>query len=603
MSNTTRTLAASLAATLTGSLLVAPALSQTWTSSHPDQPGWTIRYAASVAEQASDNQIFLFGGIDGLSAQDHVWRYHRTNGWFVMGDMPGARYDAVAATVEIASQDYVHLLGGGVGGTGATTSNWRYDPGTDTWDTATFAPMPVAKAHMEAVTAPDGQIYVFGGNSADGGTVYDSMHVFNPMTNTWSAGPSMPRARSHFAALKDCDGYIYLYGGDIGPLTHAEIDCFDTVSGMWLTVNPHTGGPFPDMITPRSSVAGALGRDGRHYITGGNDLGPVAVPTVESFHPYSNTWSTEPSLLESRNGHRAVGLGSRVWVAGGYRKIWPTTNQIESLGSLPAYGPCGDDVAILPPPVFSNTQANAAPLDFTSTWIGGTIEPGIQHWFTCEAAADILTFIDIDVANGDLDVSVYDDQNNLLSENSASKGVLLDPRGLSTQAFYIRMSRGHGIGSSGYDLYISSSNDPQPIGEVYCHAATPNSSGERSGIRALGLANAAANSIELQVASLPAMSFGYFLVAPEAGTIANPGGSQGTLCLTGFQIGRYAGNVLNAGQTGEVALHIDLTSIPGSPASAGAPGDVWYFTYWHRDADPIAGATSNFSDGVCVELR
>ncbi|MGK0480554.1 MAG: hypothetical protein ACJAQ3_000518, partial [Planctomycetota bacterium] len=40
-----------------------------------------------------------------------------------------------------------------------------------------------------------------------------------------------------------------------------------------------------------------------------------------------------------------------------------------------------------------------------------------------------------------------------------------------------------------------------------------------------------------------------------------------------------------------------------SPASAGAPGDVWYFTYWHRDADPIAGATSNFSDGVCVELR
>ena len=604
MSISTRNLAASAAVTVAGSLFVSSAFSQSWVSSHPVQPGWSIRYSAAVAEQGGQNQIFLFGGISGLSSLDDVWRFHRTDGWSVMGDMPGARHDGAAATVEVGGQDYVHLLGGGVGATSVTTTNWRYDPGADSWDTASFAPMPVAKRDMEAVTAPNGKIYVFGGKNASGSVAYDSMHIYDPVANVWTNGPTMPRARWDFAALKDCDGYIYLYGGrDNSSWAHAEVDCFDTNTDTWLPLNPHTVTPCANMLTPRTDVAGALGRNGRHYLTGGNTLSPVAEPTVESYNPYLNTWSTEASLLESRNAHRAVGLGSRVWVLGGYRKIWPTSNKLESFGALGSYGPCSDDVAVLPPPIISTTYADAVPLEFSTAVIGGGINPVTDHWFKCAAEPDVLTFIDIQVTgDDDLGASVYDDHGTLLSENSASKGVLLDPNGIQTQEFYIKISKGDNLGSSGYDLYVSSSNDPQPVGQVYCHAATPNSSGERSGIRALGLASTEANSIELQVASLPVNSYGYFLVSPEAGTL-NPGGSQGTLCLSGFQIGRYAGDVLNAGQSGKVRLNIDLTSIPGSPAVAGAPGDVWYFTYWNRDADPVVGATSNFSDGICIELR
>ncbi len=51
--------------------------------------------------------------------------------------------------------------------------------------------------------------------------------------------------------------------------------------------------------------------------------------------------------------------------------------------------------------------------------------------------------------------------------------------------------------------------------------------------------------------------FGFFLVSPDAGRIVSPGGSQGVLCLTGFQIGRYNGNVQNSGANGEVQLGID----------------------------------------------
>ena len=486
---------------LTLAALTTPAFAQSWTNSHPTAPGWNIRYSAAVAEEGGQNQIFQFGGTDGLSSSDSVWRYQRTNGWFVMNNMPGGRHDTAATPVEIGGMDYIHLIGGGVGGTAVTTTNWRYDASTDSWDSTSYAPMPVAKANMEAVTAPNGLIYVFGGNNASGSVTYSSMHIYDPVANTWAAGPTMPRARRNFAAIKDCDGFIYLYGGSSGSMNVAEVDCFDTVSNVWLTNNPHTTWPLPDMLTPRSDVAGALGRNGRHYITGGNVASPVAVPTVEAFDPYNNTWTTEPSMLESRNLHRVVGLGSRIWVLGGYRKIWPTTNKLESFGALGLLGPCIDDVELLPPPTYGYDFATAVALDFAATFTGGTIRPGESHFFSCAVSSDVKTFIDIDTGDqqNQLIASVFDENQQLVSEGPARRGVLLDPQGVNNARYTLMISDGHGIGSSGYDLYISSTNDPRPIGEVYCTAAVPNSTGNPSGIRAVGLTSAAANSVQLQI--------------------------------------------------------------------------------------------------------
>ena len=590
---------------LTLAALSTPAFAQSWTNTHPTAPAWNIGYSAAVAEEGGQNQIFQFGGTTGLSSTDSVWRYHRTFGWFVMNNMPGARHDTAATMVELGGSDYIHLFGGGVGATAVTTTNWRYDATNDTWDSTSYAPMPLAKANMEAVTAPNGLIYVFGGNNADGSVTYSSMHIYDPVANTWTNGPTMPRARTNFAAVKDCDGYIYLYGGSSSSSTVAEVDCFDTVSNTWEVSNPHAGGAFPDMLTPRENVAGALGRNGRHYITGGNIASPVAVPTVESYDPYYNTWAIEPSMIESRGFHCAVGLGSRIWVLNGYRKIWPTTNKLESFGPLGYYGPCADDVAPLPPPSYGTSFASAVALDFVSTFIGGTIDPGDSHFFSYEVHQGIKAFIDIDTGDqqNQLMVSVFDQNQQLVSEGPARRGVLLDPQGVPHARYTIKVSNGHGIGSSGYDLYVSSTDDALPIGEVYCTAAVPNSTGDPSGTRAVGLASAAANSVQLQVTSLPPQNFGFFLVSPEAGRIVSPGGSAGVLCITGYHIGRYNGNVVNSGANGEVELTIDTGNIAGNPSFAAQPGQRLYFTYWHRDVDPVLGATSNFSDGVCIEFR
>ena len=131
--------------------------------------------------------------------------------------------------------------------------------------------------------------------------------------------------------------------------------------------------------------------------------------------------------------------------------------------------------------------------------------------------------------------------------------------------------------------------------------ATVNSTGLPARIDATGTTSRLANDLTLEVAGLPQQSFGYFLSSRTPGQIVQPGGSTGTLCLAG-NIGRFAGNVLNSGDTGAVALDVDLTAIPGNPPSAATAGDTWHFTYWHRDAG-ATGVTSNFSDAVRVEYE
>ena len=114
----------------------------------------------------------------------------------------------------------------------------------------------------------------------------------------------------------------------------------------------------------------------------------------------------------------------------------------------------------------------------------------------------------------------------------------------------------------------------------------------------------ASNDVHLTATSMPLNAFGFFLTSRTAGSVANPGGSQGVLCLGG-SIGRYVGpgQIMNSGLAGSIALQIDLTSMP-QPAGAAAvvPGDTWNFQAWFRDS--VGGSTtSNFSNGLTAVFQ
>ncbi|MEZ6015153.1 MAG: hypothetical protein R3F49_08575 [Planctomycetota bacterium] len=141
------------------------------------------------------------------------------------------------------------------------------------------------------------------------------------------------------------------------------------------------------------------------------------------------------------------------------------------------------------------------------------------------------------------------------------------------------------------------------FGTPYC-TANANSTGATGAISGSGSLTAADNDVTLMAGDLPLNAFGFFLVAPNQGFNANPGGSQGNLCLSG-NIGRYVGpgQVLNSGALGEFALILDLTQTPTPNGFISVmAGDTANFQAWYRDS-VMGSATSNFTNGLEVTFN
>ncbi|MEM6671453.1 MAG: hypothetical protein AAF726_01335 [Planctomycetota bacterium] len=140
------------------------------------------------------------------------------------------------------------------------------------------------------------------------------------------------------------------------------------------------------------------------------------------------------------------------------------------------------------------------------------------------------------------------------------------------------------------------------IGDTGSCGGIPNSSGKPSRLFAFGSHDVDFNELRLEARGLPADVFGVVLASRVPGYVPNPGGSPGTLCLSG-SIGKL-GPALHSGDAGTFSRRVDLTRVPTQHATiAAAPGETWWFQVWHRDAGPGGVATSTFGDPVAVALR
>lgn len=136
------------------------------------------------------------------------------------------------------------------------------------------------------------------------------------------------------------------------------------------------------------------------------------------------------------------------------------------------------------------------------------------------------------------------------------------------------------------------------ISTTYC-AAAANSTGVPALLAVYGTPSLARNDATLECSALPLNTVGFFLASTTQDSVANPGGSSGTLCLGG-SIGRYSAAAQNSGATGVIGLTLDLTALsqPTGPVAVVA-GETWSFQCWYRDS--ILGfPISNFSEGAQV---
>lgn len=140
-----------------------------------------------------------------------------------------------------------------------------------------------------------------------------------------------------------------------------------------------------------------------------------------------------------------------------------------------------------------------------------------------------------------------------------------------------------------------------PLGTNYC-TPNPNQAGMLGSIGAFGSFSVFANDVTLTASNMPQNQFGIFIVSRAQGFAANPGGSNGNLCL-GSPLGRYrqGPQIKSTGTTGSFELSIDLTTIPlGSTPVSAVPGDTFNFQAWHREG---VGGGSNFTDAVEITFQ
>ncbi len=138
---------------------------------------------------------------------------------------------------------------------------------------------------------------------------------------------------------------------------------------------------------------------------------------------------------------------------------------------------------------------------------------------------------------------------------------------------------------------------------TFCGAEV-NSTGVPALITTTGSLDVVQNAFGLRTVSLPADTFGVYLVNDQSFTSFTPPGSDGNLCLAnpagGASPGLFSGSILPTGPTGIAAMPVDLTGLPLGSGVAVAPGDTFNFQFWFRDENSAGQRTNNFSDAVAV---
>jgi Kelch motif len=180
---------------------------------------------------------------------------------------------------------------------------------------------PFARLEM-AVAAHDGRIWLAGGLSPLGGALTD-VDVFDPITGTWSDGPSLPTGVHHAAIVSDGERLV-LIGGYLGADFSRPTEIV-----LVLTDDADEWTAGPSMPEPRA--AGAAAFDGSRVIYAGG----FSADDIHSdvFAMEGDVWEQIGTMSGAREhlGATTDGEGT-VWLMGG--RVGGLTSNLASVETV-----------------------------------------------------------------------------------------------------------------------------------------------------------------------------------------------------------------------------------------------------------------------------
>ena len=202
-----------------------------------------------------------------------------------------------------------------------------YDPATNQWTPK--APMPVGLHHV-GIGVVDGRLYVIGGYSKSGLSVWNPMttvYAYDPATDSWVERAPMPTARGALSVTEH-DGKLYAIGGYDRKFNNAQVEVYDPVQNVWTT---RASLPTPRDHLTTATVAGKI------YAIGGRTDGDYSrnLAVTEQYDPATDRWRRVADLPTARSGITAAVMEGKVYVFGG-------EGATGTFSENEAYDPVGD---------------------------------------------------------------------------------------------------------------------------------------------------------------------------------------------------------------------------------------------------------------------
>jgi Kelch motif protein len=290
----------------------------------PDAPLASANLAFTTEQfdaQGGVISIFVTGGGPFLltdeftpyPTSDRAWRYKATKEIFELINAPMKTGRAFHNSVTL-QDGRIMIIGGITGPFGTGPYNTKvlndaeiYNQGSGVWTVT--PPMSAYRAGSTATVLPDGRVFVAGGTKGDSQnrlfsvddiltTSLRTTEIYNPASNTWSAGPNMPEPKAGAVAVTLDNGEIMIAGG-ITFVTIFGIP-FPDFSDNVAFYNPTTNTFRSKTMREKRALFGMTKlNDGRVLLAGGAggdifSIGPIK--KCEVYDPGANSFTNTPLL-------------------------------------------------------------------------------------------------------------------------------------------------------------------------------------------------------------------------------------------------------------------------------------------------------------------
>ena len=229
--------------------------------------------------------LYSFGGVSRSSVTARAFRFDGS-AWQSIAVLPQPREYSSA----VSDGRYIYILGGLDAVGTRTTSMYRYDPSTDSYQT--MAPFTAARFAQGAV-ALDGYVYLFAGQR-NNPQLPDE--VYNIVTNSWASIAAYPLPVG-FVVVSAWNGFIYSAGGvDVPGTATNKTYRYDPATNQW------DDAAIADLPVARWAAASALYRS--DWLVAGGYVGGSAAGNISgsalAYAPLTDQWTAIAPMAQPR---------------------------------------------------------------------------------------------------------------------------------------------------------------------------------------------------------------------------------------------------------------------------------------------------------------